>query len=445
MRLTIASYLNLSRLSGLFLCATYTGNKGQTRMTTTSDRATSTHHTPNEKPEWAMGKREAENARRRREGLKPLKPRWPWVLLVLAVAGGAGAWYYQTQIVPTLPVAEVVSEAPPVEIRKQINGYEYAEIAPTTLQRLVRVTGTTQPAQQSQIASQSSGRVQDVRVRPGDRVAAGDILVQVDVEQLELTVELQRSNAAATQSQLELAQANYERQVALVDRGAATSASLDQARTQVESLRAQAAALADQVKSAELSLSQATVTAPFAGVISDRNVEPGQFVSMGTPLVSIVDLSEVELVGQAPVVAATQIAVGQEVEVTVDGLSGETFIGTVERINPVATAGARTVPVYITLDNADGHLIGGMFAIGQIIVDEAENAIGMPSDAVLEDREGRHVFVIENDTVVRRAVTLGNSWRGNVVEITEGLSAGEIAVTAPLAGLTAGDLVTLVE
>lgn len=415
-------------------------------MTTTSDTATSTHHNANDKPEWAMGKREAENARRRREGLKPLKPRWPWVLLVIAVAGGAGAWYYQTQIVPTLPVAEVVSEAEmPEEIRKQINAFEYEVLAPATLQRLVRVTGTTQPAQQSQIASQSSGRVQDVLVRPGDRVAAGDILVQVDVEQLALTVELQRSNAAATQSQLQLAEANYERQLALVDRGVTTSASLDQARTQVESLRAQVAALADQVKGAELSLSQATVTAPFAGVISERNVEPGQFVAMGTPLVSIVDLSEVELVGQAPVVAATQISVGQEVEVTVDGLTGETFVGTVERINPVATAGARTVPVYITLGNDDGHLIGGMFAIGQIIVDEVDGAIGMPSDAILEDREGDYVFVIENDTAVRRAVTVGDSWRGNMVQITEGLSAGEVAVTAPLAGLAAGDLVTLVE
>lgn len=415
-------------------------------MTTTSDMATSTQHNPHEKPEWAMGKREAENARRRREGLKPLKPRWPWVLLAFVVAGGAGGWYYQTQIVPTLPVAEVVSTAEePAEIRKQVNSYEHAVLQPATLQRMIRVTGTMQPAQQSQIASQSTGSVQSVTVKPGDSVAAGDLLVQVDVEQLELTVELQRSTAAATQSQLELAEANYERQLALVDRGAASNASLDQARTSVEGLRAQAAALADQVKSAELSLAKATVTAPFAGVISERSVEEGQFVSTGTPLVSIVDLSRVELVGQAPVVAATQISVGQEVEVTVDGLTGQTFAGVVERINPVATAGARTVPVYISLDNADGKLLGGMFAIGQIIVDEAENAIGLPSDAIQEDREGNYVFVIENDTVVRRTVTLGANWRGNTTEITEGLTAGEIAVTAPLAGLAAGDLVTLVE
>ena len=415
-------------------------------MATTPDTSAAGLAAEGEKPEWAMSRRERENARRRREGLKPLRPRWPWVLGVLVLLGAGGGWYYQTQIVPNLPPPEVVAE-PEVEIdsRMQVNGYEYATVAPQTLQRVVRVTGTLQPSQQAPIASQASGRVEAVNVRPGDRVAAGDVLVQVDVERLRLDLNLQRSNAAATQSQLTLAEAQFDRVQALVDRGVATTSDLDQARTTLEGLRANLSALSDQVQAAELSLRQATVTAPFAGIVSDRSVEPGQFVTTGTPLVSIVDLSTVELIAQAPVTAGALVAPGQAVTLTVDGLNGRQFQGQVVRINPIATEGARTIPVYVTLDNADGTLRGGMFATGEIVVAQAEDAIAVPAEAIREDREGAHVLTIADGVLVRRAVTAGEAWKGDLVQVTDGLAAGDTVITAALPELSPGDLIVLVE
>lgn len=416
-------------------------------METTSETRPPAHDGRYDKPEWAMSRRERENARRRREGLKPLRPRWPWVLLVLILLGAGGYWYYATQLLPTLPVAEVVAPEAEVEIdsRMQVNPYEYETVAPRTLQQVVRVTGTLQPSEQSQIASQTTGRVETVTVRPGDRVAEGDLLVQVDVEQLRLALDLQRSNAAATQSQLSLAEAQLERTQSLVERGVATTSDLDSARTSVEALRAQVSALADQVSQAELTLRQATVIAPFAGIIAARSVEPGQFVSTGTPLVTIVDLSRVELVAQAPVATGALVAPGQKVAVTVDGIAGRSFEGEVVRINPLATEGARTIPVYVALDNPDGVLLGGMFATGEIVVREAVDAIGVPSEALREDREGDHVLVIAGDMLERRAVTVGESWRGDLVQITEGLDAGDVIISAALPELSPGDGVVLVE
>lgn len=402
-----------------------------------------------EKPDWAMSKRQRENARRRRAGLRPLPPRWPWVLFALVLIGTAGWWAYQTFVVPNLPVAEIVTEedlsAEPAEQVMQVNPYEYQVIEPQLLQQVVRVTGTLRPAQQSQIATQVSGRIEDVTVRPGDRVASGDVLVQVDVEQLRLQLDLQRSTQAATQSQLTLAEAQLERVRALVERGVATTSDLDSAETSVAGLRAQVSALRDQVSSAELNLSQATVRAPFAGVISERSVDPGQFVGSGTPLVSIVDLSTVELVAQAPMTAGALIATGQAVDVSVDGIAGRVFEGEVVRINPIATQGARTIPIYISIANPDEVLLGGMFAIGEVVIKEMPDALAVPPDAIREDRDGAHVIVVADGRAERRSVTRGESWRGNLVQITEGLSPGETVVTAALPEIVPGDAVELVE
>src|SRR5690606_24664071 len=134
-----------------------------------------------------------------------------------------------------------------------------------------------------------------------------------------------------------------------------------------------------------------------------------------------------------PVGASAQIAAGQAVIVTVEGLSAREFAGTVARVNPVALAGTRTTPVYITLDNAQGVLRGGMFATGQIVVDEQPEALAVPETALREDAEGVFVLKLADEALLRQPVEKGRQWsRGRLIEITKGLVAGDIVVTAPL-------------
>ncbi|UXN73985.1 hypothetical protein N8D56_01080 [Devosia sp. A8/3-2] len=117
-----------------------------------------------------------------------------------------------------------------------------------------------------------------------------------------------------------------------------------------------------------------------------------------------------------------------------------------ERVNPVAAAGTRTIPVYITLDNADGVLRGGMFAVGQITVAEQADALALPSGAVREDAEGFYVLKVEGDSVVRRGIEKGSEWSaGRLIEIASGISAGDIIVTAVLTQLEPGDRIEMVE
>ena len=402
---------------------------------------------PQDKPEWAMSRREIERVLRARAGLPPLRRRWPWLILaVLLVAAAAfGVLQYQQRAATTDAVAEPAPEPVIDQTPMQLNAAEFATLQPMRLERRVKVTGTLQPARQTEFSSQAGGRVEEVAVRPGDTVAEGDLLVQVDVEALTIQLDLARSNASANQSQLALAEATLERSEALLQRGVATTSTLDEVRSNVEALRANLSAQQDQVRAADLQLRNATLRAPFDGVVSARNADPGQYVTIGAPLVTVVDLSSVELQGNAPVASGALLHPDQQVEVSVDGIRERRFEGTVVRINPVAAEGTRTIPVYVTIDNTDGTLLGGMFATGEVVVETATDAIAVPTDALREDADGLHVLKIVDGHLARQPVEVAGDWAGRLTQVTSGLGAGDTVVTAPLPELADGDPVELAE
>jgi len=401
---------------------------------------------PEAKPDWALTRRERKKRALAAAGIEPRRV-WPWVLVVLLLAAAAGAYTQRDLLMARLaapPAPEAATEAATPTApapSMQINPAEYATLAPQDLDRRIRVIGTINPARRADLSAQTGGLVETVNVRPGDRVAQGDVLVQVDVERLTLELGQARSNAEATRVQLDLARGQLDRVRELVDRNVATTATLEQAQSSVDGLSAQITALDDLVKLAELSLRNATVTAPFDGIVTARPVDPGAVIAAGTTVISLVDLATVELAAAAPVAAGVSLAPGQPVEVTVDGIPDRTFPGTVARINPVASAGTRTIPVYITMDNPEGLLFGGMFATAEIVVAAAPGALAVPTAAIRTDEGGTHVLRIENDTLVRAPVTIAETWAGDLTRITAGLAPGDEIVTAALPELDPGDTV----
>lgn len=408
---------------------------------TTPDAATAAPKT-GPKPDWAMSDRQLGRALRIAAGQPVRRRLWPWAVALVLVAGAGAYGYYTANYAPAGLVEADAAPTPAMVL--QINPDEVTVLAPQTLERRVRATGTLAPSQNTQLSSQTGGEVRTVAVRPGDSVEAGALLVQMDVEALTLDLNQAQSSEAATQAQLELALVQLERVRALVDRGVTTSASLDEAQNAVTQVRASLDALHDQVASARLRLENATVRAPFTGIIASRSVEPGQYVGQGTPLVSIVDLRTVELRANAAVADGALLRPQQAVVVTVDGIERQPFEGVVARINPVAQEGTRTVPVYITIDNPDGVLLGGMFATAQVVIDEAVDAIAIPTVALREDADGPFVLRIRDDHLQRAGVETGGTWTGGLTRITQGLTAGDRVVTAPLPSLQPGDAVELV-
>lgn len=394
--------------------------------------------TANNKPEWAQSKREKDNARRVAEGLKPRRRIIPWIILALIVAGVVAFFVLR----PPAPEVETAEATPTV---RQILTSEVTEIAPNTLRQFVKVTGSLVPAEQSVVASQAAGRVVSVAVRQGDSVSDGQILVEIDRVNLALQAEQQRATANATRAQLVSSQQQLERTEELARQGLATPSALEQARSATAALEANLTALDSAVAAAELALENATVKAPIDGIVSERSVEPGQTITAGTPLFTLVNLDEMDFQASASVNSSALVSPGQTASVTATGLDSQTFEGEVTRVSPVAQTGTRTVPIFISIANDEGRLRGGMFATGQITVAEKVDAIAVPATALREDADGNFVLKLDNGTLVRQAVELGDQWdRGATIEVT-GLATGDVVITAPLTELSAGEAYEMVE
>lgn len=394
-----------------------------------------------EKPDWAQSRHEKRNAERVAQGLKPKRRLLPWIVAALVVAAVVAFIFLR----PTPPVTDPAAEIGPTEIVRQIRQSETVTIEPTTLSETVKVTGTLVPSQRSDVASQASGRVMAVLVRPGDPVNEGDVLAQIDRATLELQLNQQMATASATRAQLVSSQQQLERTEQLATQGNASPSTLEQARSATAALQAQLDALDTAVQSAELALANATVKAPLTGIVSSRSVEPGQTIQAGTTLFSVVNLDEMQFDAAASVNSSARVTAGQAALVSVTGLDGQEFAGQVSRVNPVAISGTRTVPIYIDLDNAGGNLRGGMFATGYITVAQQADAMAIPAAALREDAEGQYVLKLAGDVLVRQPVTIVRDWnRGSMIEVT-GLAAGDVVISAPLDELQPDEAYTLLE
>lgn len=395
---------------------------------------------PDDKPDWAMSRRDKRRAEARRQGIKLPRRRWPFIVaavvilavLLMSILGGGSE--------------ETADSSSDAEVTLQLNPLEVSTAEPALLRQSVRVTGTLSPLATTQLAARVNAPIAEVLVRSGDAVEAGDLLLRMETDDLTTQLEQQRANARSTEANLTLARSQLARDRSLGERGLAPESSVESQRAQVAALEANLDAQQLAVRSAERSLANATVTAPVAGRVANRSVEAGQYVSTGTPLMTLVDLSFMEVAANVPLRSIDRIQPGQTALVQVDGIDSERFVGQVDRVNPVAADGTRTAPVYVRVPNPQERLRGGMFASVEIVVAERDQALAVPVDAVREDAQGQYLLTLNEGELVRTAVETGDNWNGGeLVAITAGLTAGVDYISAPLPELKAGDQVRLME
>ncbi len=413
-----------------------------------------TGNRPQSKPEWAMSAREKDAARRAEQGLPPKKSkRWIGWLAVLLALGAGGGWFVQSGGLADYRAERAAAEAEALaeeEARAaraaivQIAPYEVLELRPRRLTETLKITGSLAPVRQLQLASEVSAQVTDVTLRPGDKAALGQTLVTFDSETLQSALDQAQATAEATRVQLVQSEADLARTENLVERGLQAVNTLERARSSLDQLRATLTAQETLVANARRALDKAVVEAPFDGVIATRSVEPGQIVGAGAPLLTLVDMSSLEVEATAPVAFAPELARGQAVDLTVEGFGDRRFKGEVARLAPVAIEGSRMLPVYVALDNAGGELRGGMFASGRIELEAREGGLAVPEAALRYDVEGAHVVVIAEGKAERRAIETGRTWEGGaLIEVTIGLAPGDLVVIEPLPELEPGDTVRL--
>lgn len=300
------------------------------------------------------------------------------------------------------------------------------EVAPAftdTVVDAIVATGQIEPVQQIALRPDASGRVTQLLFREGATVSRGTALVKLD--DAEIRAELDRARAERDLTRQALARTRD-----LLDAKAAAPADLERAEASARSSAASVTLL-------EVRLGRTTVRAPFAGVIGQRSVSLGDYVTTSSELLTLQTVSPQWVTFTVPERYASDVRRGQQVTFQVAALPGRTFEARVDFVDPVIGLPGRTITVKAVAQNPGGVLQAGMFIEARLATATRASATIIPEDAVSPDATGAVVWVVQDGKAVRRTVELGVRTPG-FVEVRTGIEAGDQVVVGGLERLSEG-------
>ncbi len=327
-----------------------------------------------------------------------------WVigaLVVLLLAGGvAGAVALRASKKSDGPD----SKAPTT---LEFGARELAAVEPFALPRWLPVSGTMQPVNQATVKAKVSGDVRQVMVREGDAVQAGEVLVRVDTADLEAHLLERQGQLQSARAQLALAEKTNTMNQKLLKQNFISQNASDNAESSLEVAKGNLQAAEAQLRVAQNALRDAIATAPLSGVVAKRHVQPGEKVAFDSPLVTVVDLKEMELQALVPSGDIPELKPGMTVDLAVDGFTDRKFTGRIQRINPSTEAGTRAILVFVGIPNPAQALRGGMFATGRIALAAGAPVPTLPATAVRTEAGQSFVWTIQDGKLAKRLVLLG--------------------------------------
>lgn len=303
----------------------------------------------------------------------------------------------------------------------------------------VELTGSVQAVSQATVRAKLAAEVRKVLVREGDRVRAGQTVAEFDTAQLRAQLAERSAALASAEAQLVTATRTREANAQLVKQSFISKNAFDTAEGSYQAQLAAVSMAKAQLEQTKIVLEDALVRAPIAGVVSKRHVQPGEKVGFDAPLVSLVDLSDLEVQAQASLADIAKIRPGMPAHVAVEGLADRRFGGKVERINPSAEPGTRSINVYVSLKNEDSVLRAGMFARVRLGLATEREVPALPLTAVRGEGAQSYVWVIASGKLERRAVTVGTrDERAQLVEIVSGLQPADAVLATKFDQLEPG-------
>lgn len=289
--------------------------------------------------------------------------------------------------------------------------------------------GNFQPNREMDFASENAGRVVRILVKEGSYVRPGQTLAVIDAGILNIDLE-------SSQAALDNALRDQQRFENAYKTGGVTQQQLDQIRLQVENAKA-------RVNQAKIRTSDANVRSSISGVVNKKYVEPGAYVSPGTRLFELVDVSKLKLIVNVNEYQVTQLKVGDKVDITASVYPDKKFYGKISFIGNKADA-ALNFPVEIEVDNSKNDLKAGMYGTALFAFDNQKSSLVVPRSAFAGSVSSNEVFVVENGVAKARKVTSGKVV-GNEVEILDGLQEGEKVITSGQINLEDGSKVSAIQ
>src|SRR3989339_692852 len=348
---------------------------------------------------------------------------WKFVILGIVILVGMTycfAWKNKHHSNAVSNQAAAGSDAMPIIV-------ETTKVKTQDIPQEVNSLGSLTAAQIVTISSEVAGRIDKIYFKNGDQVGNNMPIIQLD-----------NSKAAADDeaavTALQLSRSKLNRAKPLLNQ-AISAQDFETLKADVESKEA-------ALKTAQAALNQKEIDAPFAGVLGAFNVQEGDYVNAGDPLVTLVNTQELQAVYHISEQYLPTLAEGQLAKIIVNAYPNKTFYGTVDFISPTVDPTTRSIEVHALVDNKQGLLSPGMFIHITQEIGAAKNALVLPESAITADVKGYYVFKVIGNKVLQTYVNIGARSNG-LVQILQGLKNGDEIVTAGQQKLEDGRFITV--
>ncbi len=372
---------------------------------------------------------------------------------IIAVLVGAGLVY----LVGSRVYDASQSAAPAKKKAGRVVNVDVTEARVGPIREELLLTGSLKPKETVDISPKITGRIQTIHHLVGDVVKPGDVLAEMEADELrqqvmrsEASYAVGEANVAQSRAQLANAKADLDRAHLLFDQDLLSPQEFQQSQTSLQVQEAQVQLSEAQLQQAQAELNElkirlegSKVYSPMHAVVSERYVDPGALVNPNTPILQVVNLSTMVTRGNVPERYVENLSVGSLAEVNVDAIPGQLFEGRVARIAPVLDAATRSAVIEIDIQNPSHVLKAEMFARITLDLGSTREATLIPRDGLVYRGQQPGVYVVpeQADRPIFRVIETGLTREGQV-EVIANLDAGTRIVGRGATMLRDGDRIT---
>ena len=338
-----------------------------------------------------------------------------------------------------LSAKEVKTQTDAAGVSVKVMEAQYTSAVPQ-----LKLSGSIEGKTSATISAKLAGRIEQVLVKQGQRVEAGEVLVKLESVELANTLRAAQQSVRKAQIAYELEANDYDRYKTLYAQNAIGKQSLDSYDAKLRTAQAELSSAIASQSSAQQQYEYGNITAPVDGVVANVIATVGQVVASGTSLMSVQDISEVYAIVNIEQKDLGKVTIGQNAQVTVDTYENKVFAGTLDTINPEAGSANRMFSTKIKIPNPDGLLKSGMFIKAQLSTGAAMQMITVPQSAVMQKQGLYYAFTADGDKAKRHVIEIGDV-NGDTIQIRTGLEPGAKVITSNVNKLKDGDLIRIEE
>ena len=343
------------------------------------------------------------------------------IIAGLTIVGAGGFWLGKSQLPGGTPAAAAVGTANSSRGSTTVPApaagitVEASKVQSVRMAQGLTAVGSLRSDESVTIRPEVAGRISEIAFREGQRVEKGATLIRFDTS-------VQRAELAQADANLGLAKSRLDRSRDLFNKGFTSTQARDEAESNFKVAQA-------NFDLAQARLTKLDIKAPFSGIVGLRTVSIGDYVKDGQDIVNLEEIDPLKVDFKIPEIYLKQVATGQSLQITLDAFPRQTFQGKVFAINPLVDTNGRSIVIRALVRNTEARLRPGMFARVRLLFSDERDSVAVPEQSIIPVGDDHYLFKVVDGRAQRQKVDIGQRREGKV-EILQGVTAGDLVVTA---------------